>query len=164
MAKLFAFKKIAQYVRDCRSHLCAHGHTQPSRLGLRPAGGREVVDEPHELPYLAVDHVTGACGSRRSSAALDTLDREPVAGKRVAQLVRKRREEFVLALIRLHQRRGPVAYAQLQVAIQRLSMVLRRRDSRRDPDCRSASVKGPGGCGSLDGLGPIIRSMFLVMR
>ena len=27
IAKLFVFNKIAQSARDCRSHLCARGHT-----------------------------------------------------------------------------------------------------------------------------------------
>jgi hypothetical protein len=47
----------------------------------------------------------------------------------VSELVRQRREEFVLALIRLHELGGPIVDAELQVSIQGLGVVLRRLET-----------------------------------
>ena len=83
--------------------------TQLNLVGRDPRHIQEVVDEPHELPDLAIDHVTGACRRRRRGAALQALECEPDGCERIAELVGERGQKLVLSLIRFDQFGGPVA-------------------------------------------------------
>ena len=53
------------------------------------------------------------------------LECEPNRCERVSELVRKRREKFVLALIRFHELGSSVTHAEFQISIQGFRLVLR---------------------------------------
>ena len=86
---------------------------------------QQVVDEPHELRDLAVDHLTSPCRRRRRAVNLQGLQREPYRRERVPELVRQRREEFVLALILRFELGRTVTNPELQLSIQCFRAVLR---------------------------------------
>jgi hypothetical protein len=98
--------------------------TQLDFVGRDTRHIEEVVDESYELPDLTVDHIAGACRSRRRGIDLQGLQREPDRCEWVPELVRERREKFVLAVIRFDQLRGAVTNPEFKVSIQRFSIVL----------------------------------------
>ena len=98
---------------------------QVDLVGGDPRDIQEVVDQPHELADLTVDHFAGAGRARRGRAGLETLDGEPDGCERIPELVRQRREEFVLPLIRFQEFGGSIVDAELQIAVQGFGVVLR---------------------------------------
>ena len=118
---------------ECRDRFDRGGHqrreverftTQLDFVGRDPGHVQQVIDESHELPDLTLDHVTRACRGRGRAVDLQGLQREPYRCQRVPELVRERREEFVLALILLFEFGGTVTNPQLQLSIQRFRVVL----------------------------------------
>ena len=98
--------------------------TQLDLVGGDARHVEQIVDEAHQLSDLAFDDVTCVCRRGQRRAALERLEREADRGERIAELVGERRQELVLALIRFEQFGGPVSDAKLQLAVERVAMVL----------------------------------------
>src|SRR4029450_3937285 len=94
-------------------------------IGRDPGDIQEVIDQWHELANLTVNHFTSACHTRRRGVGLQSFECEPNRCERVSEFVRKRREEFVLTLVRFDELGGSVTHAQFQISIQGFSLVLR---------------------------------------
>jgi hypothetical protein len=78
-----------------------------------PRHVEEVVEQVRHVPDLAADHGTGSRGRFRASVVpLEDLERVHDGRERAAELVGQRREELVLAAVRVAERvlasaRGP---------------------------------------------------------
>ena len=129
---------------DGRRHQAARRVGLPAQVDL--VGGdagdiEEVVDKSHELSDLALNDLMRARRHGRRRTGLETFQRKANRRERVPELVRQRRQELVLPLIRLLQLGRPFLDAELQVAIQRRRPgSWQSGGSRPDPGSRSATA------------------------
>ena len=94
-------------------------------VGRDPRHVQQVVDQTHQLPDLTLHDVSRTGGHRRRRIGLQRLEREPDGCEGVAQFVRQRGEELVLALVGLGQPGGAVAHPEFELPIERVGFVLR---------------------------------------
>ena len=77
---------------------------EPDLVGRDPRHVEQVLNQADHLRDLTVDDVARVGGDVRRRVRLETLQREADRCQRIAQLVRERGQEFVLALVGIHQR------------------------------------------------------------